>query len=718
MHVVIGQSEGIDTRAVTARVLAQCEQELSGRRPDIALLYVVGEFDHQTMLDLIGERFPGVPLIGGQMGGAMCSSHGYTEDSIRLLLLSSDQLTFTAGLGRDCSRDMSAAAAQAVAMARRGQDGAENLCLTVFNVFGPDEPHELLDCLNRQLSPGCPVFGAAAAPTLVSLRGKRELTSVQYFGREVLHDGMPIALIAGPIHAAFSIENSWTPVGQRHRVNRVDGRWVERIGDRTPLELYHHYLGQHQQPAIAFPLAVFDTAPDGTELYYLRVPLTYNQDTGAVRYADPIPEGATVQLTEAIRTTMLEQSRRTVAEAMHLPDGVRPVLCMAFSCAIRKQILGTQTYRESALLTEQLERRFGDDGPEGRPSERPVPMIGVYGAREVAPLFPGQSSMLHGATLVTLVLGVRDPSGDRPVARGAVAPETDGRPSAKASGPTPTDTADPALLARRLGRANARLTKLEEHRDLNSALLRTICEEVEDQRRLIAEKNRELERLYADLACEKQKSDDLLLEILPREVAEELKRTGHVEPVYYPSASVLFADFKGFTRLAASLSPAELLRELDYFFSEFDGICDQHGLEKLKTIGDAYMCAGGIPTSTPAHARDVVAAACQMQTLMTSINDERSQRGQRLWPLRVGINTGPLMAGVIGKRKFAYDIWGNTVNIAARMESAGEPGRVNISVTTYEKIRTYFACSHRGRIPVKNAGEVDMYFVEGPLESS
>ena len=177
---------------------------------------------------------------------------------------------------------------------------------------------------------------------------------------------------------------------------------------------------------------------------------------------------------------------------------------------------------------------------------------------------------------------------------------------------------------------------------------------------------------------------------------------------------MLFTDFKGFTRVASRLSPAALLRELDFHFSEFDRIVARHGLEKLKTIGDAYMCAGGIPAANATHAVDAVAAAWEIGRFMVEVGAEKSARGEQPWELRIGVHTGPLMAGVIGHKKFAYDIWGDTVNIASRLESTGEAGRINVSRATYLAIRDRFVCEHRGKLPAKNAGEIDMYFVVGP----
>jgi class 3 adenylate cyclase len=184
--------------------------------------------------------------------------------------------------------------------------------------------------------------------------------------------------------------------------------------------------------------------------------------------------------------------------------------------------------------------------------------------------------------------------------------------------------------------------------------------------------------------------------------------------VYYDSVTVLFTDFTGFTRVASHMSPAALLRELDFHFSAFDEIVERHGLEKLKTIGDAYMCAGGIPAVNATHPVDAVRAAWEIAAFVAGVRDEKLARGETPWELRIGVHTGPLMAGVIGHKKFAYDIWGDTVNVASRLETAGAPGRINISRATFLAVRDRFECEHRGRLAAKNRGEVDMYFVVGP----
>jgi adenylate cyclase len=223
--------------------------------------------------------------------------------------------------------------------------------------------------------------------------------------------------------------------------------------------------------------------------------------------------------------------------------------------------------------------------------------------------------------------------------------------------------------------------------------------------------NRELAEKNDIIDQERRRSEDLLLNILPAATAKELKLHGKTQAKKYESVSVLFTDFKSFTQIAERMSPEDLVAELDECFRAFDRITAKHNVEKIKTIGDAYMCVGGLPEANDTHPRDVVAAALEMQEFMRSFNGRQQKRGNPVFHCRIGIHTGPVVAGVVGSRKFAYDVWGDTVNMAARMESSGEPGEVNISESTYLLVKDVFTCVPRGRISAKNKGEVDMYFV-------
>ncbi len=211
---------------------------------------------------------------------------------------------------------------------------------------------------------------------------------------------------------------------------------------------------------------------------------------------------------------------------------------------------------------------------------------------------------------------------------------------------------------------------------------------------------------------EKKRSDDLLLNILPAKTAEELKLHGKAKARRYDSVTVLFTDFKGFTAISEQISAEELVAELDECFRAFDDIIGRYGIEKIKTIGDAYFCAAGLPEPTSTHAEDMVRAALEMQVFMKQFGEKNRAAGKPVFVCRLGIHTGPVVAGVVGQKKFAYDIWGDTVNMAARMESSGEPERVNISEATYALVKDNFRCIPRGKVEAKGKGEVEMYFVE------
>ncbi len=232
--------------------------------------------------------------------------------------------------------------------------------------------------------------------------------------------------------------------------------------------------------------------------------------------------------------------------------------------------------------------------------------------------------------------------------------------------------------------------------------------------RLIRRVKRELEVKNAIIENEKERSEKLLLNILPAETAKELKASGKSKAKMYEMVTVLFADFKGFTKLAEQLAPQVLVDEIDYCYKMFDSIIGKHQVEKIKTIGDAYMCAGGLPNANITNPIDVLRTACEIRSFMKSYKKDRILQKKPFFEARIGIHTGQVVAGIVGTRKFAYDIWGDTVNIASRMESGGEVGKINISQTTYEKIKDQFICVYRGKIETKNKGLLDMYFVEGP----
>jgi class 3 adenylate cyclase len=228
----------------------------------------------------------------------------------------------------------------------------------------------------------------------------------------------------------------------------------------------------------------------------------------------------------------------------------------------------------------------------------------------------------------------------------------------------------------------------------------------------IAYQHREIEVKNKKLAAEKSKSDSLLLNILPAETAEELKTTGKALPKVYDSVSVLFTDFSGFTSLTEKMDPREVLSNLEYMFIRFDELAIKNDMERIKTIGDGYMCAGGLPMENETHPINAVRTGLAYLEALRDFNSTQKKKGKPEWKLRIGINTGKVVAGVIGQQKFAYDIWGDTVNLASRAESHGLLNQVNITENTYLAIKDFFECEYRGEVEVKNIGKVKMYIVK------
>ena len=216
----------------------------------------------------------------------------------------------------------------------------------------------------------------------------------------------------------------------------------------------------------------------------------------------------------------------------------------------------------------------------------------------------------------------------------------------------------------------------------------------------------------------KKRSEELLLNILPFDTAQELKKKGMAETKNFDSVTVLFTDFKGFTTISELLSPKELVTEIDTCFKGIDKIMGKYNIEKIKTIGDAYMAAGGLPTTNTTHPIDVVMAAQEIILFMEGLKQERIKNNKPFFEIRIGIHTGPVIAGIVGIKKFSYDIWGDTVNTASRLESSGEVNKINLSGATYDLIKDQFQCEHRGKIEAKNKGKIDMYFLVGKIQHS
>ncbi|MBI4946192.1 MAG: hypothetical protein HY840_07300 [Bacteroidetes bacterium] len=245
----------------------------------------------------------------------------------------------------------------------------------------------------------------------------------------------------------------------------------------------------------------------------------------------------------------------------------------------------------------------------------------------------------------------------------------------------------------------------------NQRLAKELFKQEQERRELMEKQNEILEKLVQErtkeLRAEKEESERLLHNILPEEVAEELKQKGFITPLRYNESTILFTDFKEFTATSAKISPQKLVNELNDIFKAFDHIMEKYDIEKIKTIGDSYMAVCGLPKESGTHAIQCIRAAFEMIDFL----EKRKGRSDIAWEMRVGIHSGPLVAGVVGTKKFTYDVWGDTVNTASRMESSGMPGKVNVSEETYRIIKDHFDCEYRGKLAAKGMGDMDMYFV-------
>ena len=248
-------------------------------------------------------------------------------------------------------------------------------------------------------------------------------------------------------------------------------------------------------------------------------------------------------------------------------------------------------------------------------------------------------------------------------------------------------------------------SKNRDLEDSNERLVK-LNKKVQKQKNEISDVNELLEK-------EALKSESLLRNILPEKIIQDLKENQSFITEHYDECTVMFTDFKDFVKVTELLPPNEIVDELNYCFGYFDDIVKKYSIEKIKTMGDAYMCVGGVPSVNNTNALDVVLAALEMNHFIFKYQEDRKKIGKPFFEIRIGIHTGSLIAGVVGKSKFTYDVWGDTVNVSSRLEKASEPGRINLSEETFQKIKNYFNCSFRGEISIKNKKDLNMYFIDG-----
>lgn len=481
LKVGLGQAEDIDTETAVGEAIRRCRARLDGTPPQAGVVFISEDLDHGLALKAIGEAFSGISLIGCTTAGELSSDFGFSDDSVSLMVFASDTVSFHTAVARDATGDPSGSVRRAVsALPPEALDRAV-LCL-VFPDPDCPFPERLQESLTDALGGRCAVFGGVSAG-----QWEGDAPQRQFFGREVLTGAVPMMVLSGDLEYAFAIANSWNPVGPKSRVTEARGNEVRRIGDKTAVGFYRHYLGPHTTPAFELPLAVYD---DDSERFYVRTPVSYDPATDGIVFPTSIREGATVQLTEATRDRLIENTRDSVGRLRRSYEGKwRPAAAMIFSCATRKQILGTRTPEEIQILQETL--------------HEPLAVAGFYSFGELCPLDPGGRTLLHNCTMVTLLFGEGSASGETAAAMPAVSPP--GPADRLEESATQTLRRQNAFLMKKLARSEQYRRRLEYIKDLNGKLLRKINQDINDARLEIQRKN-ELLRRTLELADEVQKN--------------------------------------------------------------------------------------------------------------------------------------------------------------------------------------------------------------------
>jgi len=466
LQVGLAQVTGPNTEVVVAEVIRRCRGQLGETVPQAGIVYAGGDFQHQEMLERISRQFPRAALIGCTTAGTFSSGHGFSEDSIALLLLASDRIRIRAGFGGGLSTDPRAAVTAALAMAG-GVPGANSainpgagtakLCLALAD--GLRQPFDtVLGFLNQALPSDCPLFGGCAARLEESFQ-----PTLQFCGREVLKDALVVLIFTGPVRILAELANSWRPIGPRARITAANGPTVAQIGELKALDFYYHYLGQHPRPATNFPLAV---ANESGERAVMRGPVAYDLDLRTVTFTAAIPVGARVQLTEASRRFILDDTRRAAEALGDQAAGFNPDFGLVFSCFLRKEALGTRIGEELRSLAARLPAR--------------LPLLGFYGNGEIGPLVRGQPSEFHNATLVALLVG--EEGEERAPAAAAAAPGPDQVAGQDGEVLCGLDGMDGLrcrinLLRTRLYRSERARRRLEDIKELHAALHHKVLEE-------------------------------------------------------------------------------------------------------------------------------------------------------------------------------------------------------------------------------------------------
>ncbi|MDY7012510.1 MAG: FIST N-terminal domain-containing protein [Cyanobacteriota bacterium] len=382
LKAVVGHSNDPDSREAIAEVLKQCHQSLAGKVPQAGILLAAIDFDHPLILQQICQTYPDIELIGGTTDGEISSILGFEQDSLVLILFCSDAIAFRAGMGRNISQDTNAAIQNAVDLATRdSRRDRVKLCIALPESLTTSAV-PILNNLQHILGKQVPIFGGLTAD------GWQFKQTYQFCGTEVCSDAFPLLLLSGPVLFSHGVASGWNPIGKKGQVTKVHQNNVYEIDHKPALEFYHRYLGQ-RSPSSEYPLAVFDPEE---KYYYMRAPSgSYDLASGSVTFFGDIPEQAIVQITEATRDSILSASQTSMMQAVQNYPGQTPAAALFFSCASRRQLLGSRTKDEYQLTQNCLTQA--------------LPSCGFYTNGEIAPLEQQGVSYFHNETFITLLLG-------------------------------------------------------------------------------------------------------------------------------------------------------------------------------------------------------------------------------------------------------------------------------------------------------------------------
>ncbi|MBD2440497.1 FIST signal transduction protein [Nostoc sp. FACHB-110] len=383
-NVVVGHSNDPDSLSAITEVIEQCQNSLEGKIPQAGILFAAIDFDYALILQEIIRAFPGIELIGGTTDAEISSVLQFQQDSITLMLFSSSEIEIYAGLGQDLSKNTILATQKAVEQAKskiRNQASSQ-LCLTVPESLTVDGV-SIVEGLKLALGKNIPIFGG-----LTSDQWKFQKT-YQFFQTEVLTDAVPILIFSGEFLFSQGVASGWHPLGEKSQVTKVERNVLYEIDGKPALNFYHHYLGG-LPPSGEYPLAVFESL---SEEFYMRAPSTYDEENGSITFLGEIPKNAFVQIAQAGRNEILGAAKTAITNALKNYPGTKPDAALFFSCAARRQLLGTRTIEEYQIAQECLKMN--------------IPGCGFYTHGEISPLNSGGETRLHHETFVTLLIGVQ-----------------------------------------------------------------------------------------------------------------------------------------------------------------------------------------------------------------------------------------------------------------------------------------------------------------------